>query len=285
VTAIDLPAPAYIISDAHIGLAPPGSGAERALLAFLAHLDSGSLLINGDLFDFWFEWRTVIPRAGFRVIAALADLRERGVPIVWIAGNHDCWGGDILRRDVGVDYHVGPWDGRLGGWRTRVEHGDGLRPRADRGYRAIRGILRNPLAIRAFRWLPADVASRLATGSSQASRTYRAPEGGAGLKAVAAERLAGNDAPELLVFAHSHVATVERLGRGVYANAGAWSDDSNGPGPTYLVVTPERIALRVWTSAQPQLLDSIDHAVLAQEPATGAEKMLGRVGGDEPVGR
>ena len=59
---------------------------------------AGSLVINGDLFEFWFEWRTVIPRRGFRTLAALADVVDAGVPVVMIAGNHDCWGGDVLRR-------------------------------------------------------------------------------------------------------------------------------------------------------------------------------------------
>src|SRR5687768_18131100 len=94
--------------------------------------------------------------------------------ILWLAGNHDCWGGEILRQDVGVDYHIGPWTGDLAGWRSRVEHGDGLRQQEDRGYRVIRPVMRNALAIRAFRALHPDWATRLAQGSSDASREYRA---------------------------------------------------------------------------------------------------------------
>jgi len=96
-----------VISDAHLGVASPE--VERALVAFLRGLAdrAGSLLINGDLFDFWFEWKSVIPRNSFRALAALADLREAGVPIVYVAGNHDCWGDDVLTKDIGVDYHPG----------------------------------------------------------------------------------------------------------------------------------------------------------------------------------
>src|SRR5687767_10270174 len=85
-----LKSPCYVISDAHLGVA--SLDIERSLVAFLRGLagKAGSLLINGDLFDFWFEWKTVIPRNSFRALAALADLRESGVPILWIAGNHDC---------------------------------------------------------------------------------------------------------------------------------------------------------------------------------------------------
>ena len=202
---------------------------------------AGSLLINGDLFEFWFEWKTVVPRSGVRVLAALMDLRDAGVPVTMIAGNHDCWGGDVL-RDAGVDFRLGAWTGSLGGWRARVEHGDGLRDREDRGYRALRTVLRNRMAIRAFRLLHPDLASRLAMGSSHASRSYQPRDAGRGLRAVAAARLAEEPSTELLVYGHSHVAALERMPSGnVYANAGSWLDR-----PTYLEVTPERIALREW---------------------------------------
>lgn len=237
-----LPAPCYVISDAHLGVA--SRDAERTLLAFLRHLrgNAGSLVINGDLFEFWFEWRHVIPRTSFRVLAALAELRESGVPVLMLAGNHDCWGGDVLREDVGIDFVFGPWEGELAGWRTRIEHGDGLRPKEDRGYRALRTVLRNRWAIRAFRLLHPDLASRLALGSSHASRSYAPRDGGRGLRDAADRTLLAAPKVELLIFGHSHVAAVERLGSGgVYANAGAWLN-----APTFLRVTPDRVALREW---------------------------------------
>jgi UDP-2,3-diacylglucosamine hydrolase len=237
-----------VIADTHIGVVP--TAVDRALLAWLeARLadarrgESLSLLIDGDLFEFWFEWRTVIPRPAFRIMAALASLHEAGVPIVWIAGNHDCWGGDVIRRDVGAVYHVGPWIGSIAGWRARVEHGDGLREHEDRRYRMLRRVLRNPAAMRLFRWLPPDLATRLAFGSSHASRTTRARDGGAGLRRVALDYLAAPDAPELVILGHSHVETLERApGGGVFANPGSWLGE-----PTFLKITPDRIELRRWT--------------------------------------
>jgi len=249
-----LAAPCYVISDVHLGHA--SADVERALLGFLRALPgrAGSLLINGDLFEFWFEWRTVVPRSGVRVLAALMDLRDAGVPMTMIAGNHDCWGGDVL-RDAGVDFQSGPWEGALGGWRARVEHGDGLRAREDRGYRALRRVLRNPLAIRAFRTLHPDLATRLAMGSSHTSRSYQPRDAGRGLRAVAATELAASPGLELLIYGHSHVAALERMPSGnVYANAGSWLD-----APTYLRVTPDRIALREWRgSAEGPDLHALD---------------------------
>ena len=237
-----LPAPCHILSDVHLGVAPRET--ERALLRFLRAVGArgGSLVIDGDLFDFWFEWRSVIPRTGFRVVAALAELVEAGLPVVWVAGNHDCWGGDFLRDDVGLTYHFGAWAGTVAGWRGRIEHGDGLRERADRGYRAIRPILRHPWSKAAFRTLPADAASRLATGSSQASRTYHPADDGAELRRVALRTLAADPALELYVLGHSHVAALERAdGAGVYGNAGSWLD-----APTYLRVEPDVVSLCRW---------------------------------------
>lgn len=245
-----LPAPAYVISDAHLGFAT--RDVERALTRFLRTLPgrAGSLVINGDLFEFWFEWRSVMPRVGFRVLAALADLRESGVPVLMVAGNHDCWGGAILRDDVGIDFRLDPWEGSLAGWSTRVEHGDGLREKEDRGYRALRRVLRNRFAIRAFRWLHPDLGSALANRSSHTSRTYQARDGGAGLRVAASSRLSARPDLDLIIHGHSHVAELIRTADGVYANAGSWLD-----APTFLHLTPERIALRRWDAASDEGVD------------------------------
>lgn len=245
------------MSDAHLGFAAPE--AERSLLEFFRHLPgrAGSLVVNGDLFEFWFEWRTVIPRRSFRVLAALADLHDAGVPVLMLAGNHDCWGGEVLREDVGVEYHVGPWEGQLSGWRTRIDHGDGLRPREDRRYRALRRVLRNPIAIRAFRWIHPDIGTALASRSSHASRTYGARDQGRGLARIATETLTSRPELELVIFGHSHVAALMRAPTGgVYANPGAWLDS-----PTYLRVTESRIELRRFDgSAEGLHLDALDRA-------------------------
>jgi len=243
-----LPAPCFVFSDVHLGVTPPQ--VERSLLGFLEHVRStaGSVIINGDLFDFWFEWRTVIPRSGFRVLAALARITESGVPVLWVAGNHDCWGGDVLTEDVGVTYQVGPWTGLVAGWQTRVDHGDGLRDTEDRRYRLLRRVLRNRWSIRAFRWLHPDLGTRIALGSSQASRTYRARDGGEGLRQVAHRQLEAQPGTDLLVYGHSHVAHLERGPAGVYANAGTWMDDT-----TYLSIREDAVRLHRWSPEDPEL--------------------------------
>lgn len=244
---LSLPTPCCVISDAHLGVTPPE--VEARLRRFLRELDghAASVIINGDLFDFWFAWRRVMPRTGFRVLAQLAALVERGIPVVWVAGNHDCWGGEVLRSDVGVDYHLGEWHGSIGSWRARVAHGDGLRGVEDAGYRRLRTVLRHPWAIRAFRLLHPDLATRVALGSSDASRKYRARDGGEGLRRVAERDLRADPALDLLVFAHSHVPALTRMAEGgVYANAGTWMDDT-----TYLRIDDDAVHLRRWRDREP----------------------------------
>ena len=257
-----LPDPAYVISDLHLGAAAPD--VERRLLDFLHGLRgrAGSLVVNGDLFDFWFEWRSVIPRVGFRTLAALAALRDAGTPVLWTAGNHDCWGGEVLRDEVGADYQL-EWTGELAGWPVWVHHGDGLREVEDRKYRRLRRVLRHPLAIRSFRWLHPDVASRVAMGSSAASRDHTDHDEGAGLQAVAFERLRVEPRLRLVIFGHSHVPALLRApGGGVYANAGSWLES-----PTFLRITPERVELRRFDgSADGERLDALDR-VTEESPA------------------
>lgn len=249
-----LDSPCWLFSDAHLGAAP--DGVEARVVEFLraAQKSARALVINGDLFDFWFEWKTVIPRSSFRVLTALSDARQAGLDVVWIAGNHDCWGGDVLRKDVGVTYHVGPWRGEIAGWQTLIEHGDGLRRAEDRRYRALRAVLRHSLAVRAFRWIHPDWGTRLALGSSHASRMHRARDGGAGLKRVAMQRLESDPALDLVVFGHSHVPTLETATTGgAYANPGSWLDDS-----AFLEVTTEHVALRRWSAHHSAERDGFD---------------------------
>ncbi len=266
-----LPTPCHVIGDAHLGAAPPA--AERALIAFLRHLPgrSRSLVIMGDLFDFWFEWRHVMPRAGFRVLAAVADLRDAGVEVLWIGGNHDCWGGRTLEAETGVTYTLEPWRDRIGLWDTLLQHGDGLREVEDAPYRRLRTVLRHRLSIRAFGWLHPDFASSVALASSDTSRHRRAGDEGRGLLRIGSDALGADGGPSLVIHGHSHVPMLQRVGRGWYANAGAWYLDQQ-----FLHIEDARISRCLWTgSGEGDVVDVGER--LAKEAATKSEEVLRRV--------
>lgn len=276
-----LRSPCYLLSDAHVGAAPAAQ--TSALVAFLRALRGkpGSLVLNGDILDFWFEWRQSIPTFAVPVLAALHELAASGMPILWLAGNHDCWGGDVLRGTIGVGYQTTPVRTMLGAWDLNIEHGDGLRGAADRGYLRIKPILRHPLSVWLFKLVHPDLGTRLALGTSETSRVHSAADDGVGLRDVALGRLAAHGGPTLVVFGHSHVAGLTRAPRGVYANPGAWADASR-----YLCIHDSRVELREFVpSGEDRCLDAVDHR--PDDALREAPESVGRVGGDEtvPAGR
>jgi len=243
--------PLLIVSDIHLGAVPLAT--EWQFRRFLSHAgDTASeLLINGDLFDFWFEYRTVIPRRHFRVLAALADLVERGVRVSFVGGNHDAWGGSFLRDEVGVAVLDGPLEMELAGRRALVAHGDGV-GRGDLKYRALKACIRNPFVVGAFRQVHPDwtarLADRVSTTEHKAEFSDAAAAGRARhIREWALGVLEARPELQLVVAGHSHVPVVEEAGPGrFYLNSGDWLHHQ-----TYLVLARDgsRPELHRWPSA------------------------------------
>lgn len=235
-----------IVADAHLGAVPPG--ASDAFLRFLAEVPShgDALLINGDLFDFWFCYRHVMPRHGFKVAAALAELRKR-VPIAIVGGNHDRWGDNFWEQDLGALYHPRELRFRIGTRATLAIHGDGLTD-ARRSARLLNSILGSRAALAAFRLLHPDLAHRLVLrmqpmigendrGSSARAHAFAQQE------AWARARLGREPDIGLVIMAHTHHAAVAQLSPSQqYLNPGAWFD-----GFRYAVATETGAELRSFT--------------------------------------
>ena len=270
--------PCFILSDAHVGAEPAATA--DVLVAFLRRLrgEPGSLILNGDILDFWFEWRRSMPTFALPVLSALRELRAAGMSITWIAGNHDCWGGDVLRDIVGVTYQTTPLRVQLGPWDLLVEHGDGLRGDADRGYLRVKPILRHPLSVWAFKLVHPDFGTRLPLGTSTASRVHSAEDNGIGLRDIAIERVMAPGGPNVVVFGHSHVAGITRAPNGgVYANPGGWGDV-----PRYLKLTDTQLQLiELTASGEDRCLDVVEHR--SDEAVPDPTKGVGRVSRDESV--
>jgi UDP-2,3-diacylglucosamine hydrolase len=219
--------PVYLTSDIHLGVVPPQT--EAAFLSWLEHCgqEASRVVINGDLFDFWFEYGSVIPRGHTRVLGALSSLVDGGIGVVLMGGNHDWWGGSFLREEVGVDFHQAPVVLDLQGKRTLLAHGDGL-GRGDLGYRVLRFVLRGAATRFAFRWLHPDVGAWIARRVSKTHKRAEEPSekllGRARfLEQWAEQRLEEMPELDLVVLGHSHFPTVREVDPGrFYLNAGDW---------------------------------------------------------------
>ncbi len=219
--------PYLIVSDTHLGAVPPST--ERAFRDFLAAApgSASGLLINGDLFDFWFEYGTVILREHYRTLAALREVVESGLPVSFVGGNHDAWAGRFLRDEVGVELLNGPVELALAGRRALVAHGDGVGS-GDYKYRALKAFIRHPFIVGAFRVLHPDLGTRIArlastTGHKADHADPRAGHRAAFIQAWAEERLREDAGLELVVAGHAHVPAVVEVEPGrFYANAGDW---------------------------------------------------------------
>ena len=206
------------------------------------------LLINGDLFDFWFEYDSVIPRKHFTTVARLQAARARDVAITLVGGNHDRWGGDFLRHDLGIGFHAGTVELELAGRRALVAHGDGL---TEQHWSAavMHRVTRHPLAIAAFRalhpsigfWIAGMLSRHLADNTKDRAVLDRAA---AAQLEYATGQLARRPDLDLVVLAHTHRPKLERLADGrSYLNPGAFLD-----GGRYAVVTAESIELQQFTA-------------------------------------
>ncbi|HEX5030484.1 MAG TPA: UDP-2,3-diacylglucosamine diphosphatase [Candidatus Eisenbacteria bacterium] len=166
---------AYFIADSHLGQgsAESNRSRERDLLAFFdkVHDEQAALYVNGDLFDFWFEYGHAIPKRFVRVLQALGDLRRRGVPVLYVGGNHDFWIGEYLARELDVPFSDVPVPLTLQGRRIFLAHGDGLGP-GDHGYKVLKRVLRNRVARGLFRWIHPDIGIPLAAACSHTSRHH-----------------------------------------------------------------------------------------------------------------
>ncbi|HKK28087.1 MAG TPA: UDP-2,3-diacylglucosamine diphosphatase [Gemmatimonadota bacterium] len=243
--------PTLVASDAHLG-ATSGAAA-GAFLAFLEAVPdlTDDLVLNGDVFDFWFEYRSVVRRDAFPALRRLAALRDAGVRVRLVGGNHDAWTGSFLGDELGIELIDGPVVTDVGGRRTYLAHGDGLAG-GDLGYRFLKAVTRSRPARALFRWLHPDLADRLVR------RVSRTPQDDAAARAREESRarllshharglLDEDPSLELVVFGHSHRPELTEVAPGRhYLNPGDWIRHF-----TYGEVSPQGIALRRWEEAPP----------------------------------
>ena len=235
----------YFISDAHLGLGTKESerAKEQRLIKFFQSIktDARHLFIVGDLFDAWFEYRTVIPKGYHRLFHALEELIQKGVEIHYLAGNHDFWQRDFFTEDLGIIQHREPFTTRIDEKTIYIHHGDGL-AQYDAGYRFLKKILRNRFSIWLYTWLHPDIGIPIARSSSRKSRTYTTTKDygeSDGMVAFAQTMIdAGSD---IVVMGHRHQPVRKILGKGIYINLGDWITHNS-----FAELTQGEITLKSW---------------------------------------
>ncbi|MCH9014925.1 MAG: UDP-2,3-diacylglucosamine diphosphatase [Gemmatimonadetes bacterium] len=232
-----------IVSDAHLN---PSD--ERARLQFHNFLEKipeigNHLLVNGDLFEFWFEYRSVIPRRAFRTVEAISRLVDRGPKVTIIGGNHDRWGLDFWPKEVGADFHRGPVNLTISGWNAHVSHGDSLLERRFLP-RLLHTVTRLKLTETVFRAIHPDLGMKfvdmLSGTLAEKPLPVKDQEQVAQCQIDSARKIL-SDRPEveLVVMSHTHSPRSELFGeRKRFLNPGAWCE-----GFRYATVTPNEVNL------------------------------------------
>ncbi len=222
----------YFLSDFHLGVPTPQESLEREklIVQFLNTIKdkAAEIFIVGDMFDFWYEYKYVVPRGYTRLLGKLAELSDAGIKLHFFVGNHDMWMTDYFQQELNMAVYHEPHDFKWNGKTFLVGHGDGLGP-GDKGYKRLKKIFRNPLCQWAFGILPPRVGMGLANYFSRRSRAKTA---------TIEETFLGEDREWLIlhckkvlekkhydffIFGHRHLPIDYRLNENSrYINLGEW---------------------------------------------------------------
>ena len=223
----------YFASDFHLGAPARLSSEERErqLVGWMDQIrgDAEALYLVGDLFDFWFEYRTVVPKGFLRFQAKLTEWRSAGIPIYFFTGNHDMWMFRYFEEELGIPVYREPIVREIGGKTFYIGHGDGLGP-GDKAYKLLKRVFANPVAQWLFRWLHPDIGmwvanswSRRSRESPRDTRSFFGPEK-EWLIAYSNAKLDTQPA-DFYIFGHRHLPIDYTLKNGTsrYINLGDWT--------------------------------------------------------------
>lgn len=223
----------FFCSDFHLGLdaLETSKERERLILDWLSWIEpeAEALYIVGDIFDFWFEYRHVVPKGGVRILAALAALQDRGVPVTLFTGNHDQWMFGYFQDELGIPVYHDPIVKTLQNKKVLIGHGDGLGP-GDQGYKFIKKIFRHPVSRKLFSLIPPGLGIPLARYWSGASRKkgtqenkFMGEENEWLIQYGEEQAKLHPDETDYFIFGHRHLPIDWKLSDGSrYINLGDW---------------------------------------------------------------
>lgn len=222
----------YFASDQHFGV-PDLQQSRIREEKFIRWMDSIKknaqvLFLMGDLFDFWHEWKYVVPKGYIRVLGKIAELKDCGIDIYFFVGNHDLWMKNYFEVELGIPVFFEKKYYEINSKKLLLAHGDGLGP-GDKGYKRMKKVFTNPFAQWAFRWLHPDIAMKIANYMSQKNKM---------ISGVEDQKFLGEDKEFLIqyskeklkteqidyfVFGHRHLPLIFELeNNSKYINLGDW---------------------------------------------------------------
>jgi len=220
----------YFISDFHLGAPDPASSLEREkmIVKFLDEIknDASEIFLVGDMFDFWYEYKRVVPRGYTRLLGKLAELSDAGVSMHFFVGNHDMWMKDYFLKELNIPVYFEPMTFERNGKKFLIGHGDGLGP-GDHGYKRLKKIFRNPVCQWLFGILPPVFGLGLANYLSHRSRRMTTEETFLGEEKewliIHSKDVLKKNFYNYFVFGHRHLPIDYRLSdESRYINLGDW---------------------------------------------------------------
>jgi UDP-2,3-diacylglucosamine hydrolase len=223
----------YFLSDFHLGAPNYEQSLEREkkIVAFLDSIQSSAqeVFIVGDMFDFWYEYKTTVPKGYTRLLGKLAAFTDAGIPIHFFVGNHDMWMNGYFEKELNIPVYHQPQVFERFGKKIYVAHGDGLGP-GDHGYKFIKKIFRNPICNWLFGFLHPTIGMGIANYFSRSSRrkTGNADEQFLGEEnewlIIYSKELIKKIPCDFLIFGHRHYPLKLQLNKtnSYYINLGDW---------------------------------------------------------------
>jgi UDP-2,3-diacylglucosamine hydrolase len=249
----------YFLSDFHLGAPDHAKSLEREkrLVQFLDEIknDAGEIFLVGDMFDFWYEYKKVVPKGYVRLLGKLAELSDAGVQLHFFVGNHDMWMKEYFQQELNMPVYYEPKEFERNGKKFLIGHGDGLGP-GDHGYKRLKKIFRNPACQWLFGILPPVIGVGLANYLSRRSRAQTGSSEEVFLGEdkewliIYCKEVLQKENFNFFVFGHRHLAIDYRLSKDSrYINLGDWIRYF-----TYAVFDGEKMELKSYTGQENKII-------------------------------
>ncbi|MEM1136982.1 MAG: UDP-2,3-diacylglucosamine diphosphatase [Bacteroidota bacterium] len=240
----------YFASDLHLGFPNEEESLirEKNFITWLDHIqkDAAHIFLLGDIFDFWFEYKYVIPRGFIRFQGKLAELVDKGIAISLFTGNHDMWMFGYFTQELGIPVYYNPLELNCNNLKMLIGHGDGLGP-GDYSYKVLKKVFRNPVCQWLFGVLNPNIGMWLAHTWSKGKKHKKMDKG---LKFFGEEEYIfqyckayeNKQHCDYYLFGHRHIPSELQISeKSKYINIGDWIANT-----TYAVFDGEKIVLETW---------------------------------------